>query len=256
MMLTRAVGPISMTVCSPASRRGASLRPRFAGVTALTPAARTVPAGPARQPGTLRLESPTTDVLTETGWSLFTWPRWSFVSVAISRRHRGRVPRLDGGRCRRRHDRVRQPRRDATVSPAHALRALARGPADRRPRTRRRLRAGPGPGGSRTGSLGPNSGSAARRARAAAPAPVRPARPPAGAHAGQRARLFRPAVPGPAGDSRRVARRRAHRPRPAAGHDAPQGTAATMCSPWKRRASAEALRTQCVTSVSANGNGP
>ncbi len=51
MMLTRAVGPISMTVCSPASRRVASLRPRFAGLTALTPAARTVPGGPARQPG-------------------------------------------------------------------------------------------------------------------------------------------------------------------------------------------------------------
>ena len=51
MMLTRAVGPISMTVCSPASRRVASLRPRFAGLTALTPAARTVLSGPARQPG-------------------------------------------------------------------------------------------------------------------------------------------------------------------------------------------------------------
>ena len=35
MMLTRAVGPISMTVCSPPSRRVASLRPRFAGLTAL-----------------------------------------------------------------------------------------------------------------------------------------------------------------------------------------------------------------------------
>ena len=58
MMLTRAVGPISMTVCSPASRRVASLRPRFAGLTALTPAARTVPAGPARQPGTLSQEGP------------------------------------------------------------------------------------------------------------------------------------------------------------------------------------------------------
>ena len=41
MMLTLAVRPISMTVCSPASRRVASLRPRFAGLTALTPAART-----------------------------------------------------------------------------------------------------------------------------------------------------------------------------------------------------------------------
>ena len=40
---TRAVGPISMTVCSPASRRVATLRPRSAGLTAaLTPAARTV----------------------------------------------------------------------------------------------------------------------------------------------------------------------------------------------------------------------
>jgi len=51
MMPARAVGPISMTVCSPASRRVASLRPRFAGLTALTPAARTVLVGPARQPG-------------------------------------------------------------------------------------------------------------------------------------------------------------------------------------------------------------
>ncbi len=51
MMLTRAVGLISMTVCSPASRRVASLRPRFAGLTALTPAARTVPGEPARQTG-------------------------------------------------------------------------------------------------------------------------------------------------------------------------------------------------------------
>ena len=51
MMLTRAVGLISMTVCSPASRRVATRRPRFAGLTALTPAARTVPGEPARQPG-------------------------------------------------------------------------------------------------------------------------------------------------------------------------------------------------------------
>ena len=54
-------------------------------------------------------------------------------------------------------------------------------------------------------------------------APVRPARPPAGAHAGRCARLRRPAVPGPAGGSRPTARRRAHRPRPAARHDTPQG---------------------------------
>ena len=40
--MTRAVGPISMTACSPASRRVATLRPRSAGLTALTPAARTV----------------------------------------------------------------------------------------------------------------------------------------------------------------------------------------------------------------------
>ena len=39
---TRAVGPISMTACSPASSRVATLRPRSAGLTALTPAARTV----------------------------------------------------------------------------------------------------------------------------------------------------------------------------------------------------------------------
>ena len=54
MMLTLAVGPISMTVCSPASRRVASLRPRFAGLTALTPAARTVLAGLPDSRGTLR----------------------------------------------------------------------------------------------------------------------------------------------------------------------------------------------------------
>ena len=47
----RAVGLISMTMCSPASRRVASLRPRFAGLTALTPAARTIPGEPAGQPG-------------------------------------------------------------------------------------------------------------------------------------------------------------------------------------------------------------
>ena len=40
--MTRAVGPISMTACSPASSRVATLRPRSAGLTALTPAARTV----------------------------------------------------------------------------------------------------------------------------------------------------------------------------------------------------------------------
>ena len=39
---TRPVGHHSMTVCSPLSRRGATHRPRFAGLTALTPAARTV----------------------------------------------------------------------------------------------------------------------------------------------------------------------------------------------------------------------
>ena len=74
MMLTRAVGPISMTVCSPASRRVASLRPRFAGLTALTPAARTVLAGPARQPGDAQQEGPKSDVLTETWGAPLTWP--------------------------------------------------------------------------------------------------------------------------------------------------------------------------------------
>ena len=39
---TRTVGPLSLTVCSPPSRRVAALRPRYAGLTALTPAARTV----------------------------------------------------------------------------------------------------------------------------------------------------------------------------------------------------------------------
>ena len=39
---TRTVGPLSLTVCSPPSRRVAALRPRCAGLTALTPAARTV----------------------------------------------------------------------------------------------------------------------------------------------------------------------------------------------------------------------
>ena len=58
MMLTRAVGLISMTVCSPASRRVASLRPRFAGLMALTPAARTVQASPPDSPGTLRQGGP------------------------------------------------------------------------------------------------------------------------------------------------------------------------------------------------------
>jgi len=58
MMLTRAVGLISMTVCSPASRRVATRRPRFAGLTALTPAARTVQASPPDSPGTLRQGGP------------------------------------------------------------------------------------------------------------------------------------------------------------------------------------------------------
>ena len=39
---TRTVGPLRLTVCSPPSRRVAALRPRYAGLTALTPAARTV----------------------------------------------------------------------------------------------------------------------------------------------------------------------------------------------------------------------
>ena len=39
---TRTVGPLTLTVCSPPSRRVAALRPRCAGLTALTPAARTV----------------------------------------------------------------------------------------------------------------------------------------------------------------------------------------------------------------------
>ena len=68
MMLTRAVGPISMTVCSPPSRRVASLHPRFAGLTALTPAARTVLA-PARQPGDAQQEGPKSDVLTPSATS-------------------------------------------------------------------------------------------------------------------------------------------------------------------------------------------
>ena len=80
MMLTRAVGPISMTVCSPASRRVAALRPRFAGLTALTPAARTVLAGPARQPGDAQQEGPKSDVLTETWVVPFTWPPLPFPS--------------------------------------------------------------------------------------------------------------------------------------------------------------------------------
>ena len=54
MMLTHAVESISMTVCSPPSRRFASPRPGFAGLTALTPAGRTVLADPARQPGNAR----------------------------------------------------------------------------------------------------------------------------------------------------------------------------------------------------------
>ena len=58
-MLTRAVGLISMTECSPASRRVASLRPRFAGLTALTPAARTVPGKILHDsPGALRQGGP------------------------------------------------------------------------------------------------------------------------------------------------------------------------------------------------------
>ena len=52
-----------------------SLRPRFAGLTALTPAARTVLAGPARQPGDAQQEGPKSDVLTETWGAPFTWPR-------------------------------------------------------------------------------------------------------------------------------------------------------------------------------------
>ena len=68
-MLTRAVGPISMTVCSPPPRRVASLHPRFAGLTALTPAARTVLAGPARQPGDAQQEGPKSDVLTPSATS-------------------------------------------------------------------------------------------------------------------------------------------------------------------------------------------
>ena len=66
MMPTRAVGPSSMTVCSPPSRRVASRRPRCAGLTALTPAARTVPGNPARQPETISQEGSESDGLTET----------------------------------------------------------------------------------------------------------------------------------------------------------------------------------------------
>ena len=47
----RAVGPLSTTMGSPESRPVASLRGRSAGLTALTPAARTVPGEPVRQPG-------------------------------------------------------------------------------------------------------------------------------------------------------------------------------------------------------------
>ena len=47
---TRSVGPASVTVCSPASRRVAARRPRYAGLRPLTPAPRTVTGNLARQP--------------------------------------------------------------------------------------------------------------------------------------------------------------------------------------------------------------
>ena len=58
MMPPCAVGLISRTVCSSASTRVASLRHRFVALTALTPPARTVLAGRARQPGEAQPQGP------------------------------------------------------------------------------------------------------------------------------------------------------------------------------------------------------
>ena len=69
MMPARAVGPISMTVRSPASRPGGSLHPRFAGVMAFDAGCAH---GPGRSwqvlpdsPGMLTREGRKSDVLTE-----------------------------------------------------------------------------------------------------------------------------------------------------------------------------------------------
>ena len=72
-----------MTVCSPVSRRGAARRPRFAGLTALTPAARTVidQDCPTAEEQIFKVRRAWTNELTGTGGSLFTWPQGSLFNL-------------------------------------------------------------------------------------------------------------------------------------------------------------------------------